>query len=85
VKRVDAVLREQFSIEHATIGIDWNSDAVENICSLQPTTGRDDHSGHDHSAHDHSGHKHGSGHDHGAGHRDGDGHDHDHSAPGHKH
>lgn len=74
VKRVEAVLREQFSIEHATIGIDWNSDADENVCSLQPIAARDDHSGHDH-----SGHEDGSGHGHGAGH------DHDHCAPGHKH
>ena len=64
VKRVEAVLREQFSIEHATVGIDWNSEADENICSLQPTTGRQDHSGHDHSEHNHDhdhsapGHKH---------------------------
>lgn len=35
VKRVEAVLREQFSIEHATVGIDWNSEADER---LQPAT-----------------------------------------------
>ena len=64
VKRVEAVLREQFSIEHATVGIDWNSGTDENVCSLQPTSERQDHSGHDHSGHDHSGHDH-SGHDHG--------------------
>ena len=64
VKRVEAVLREQFSIEHATVGIDWNSEADENVCSLQPTTDRQDHSGHGHSEHNHdhdhsaSGHKH---------------------------
>jgi len=64
VKRVEAVLREQFSIEHATVGIDWNSEADENICSLQPTTDRQDHSGHGHSEHNHDhdhsapGHKH---------------------------
>ena len=49
VKRVEAVLREQFSIEHATVGIDWNSGTDENVCSLQPTSERQDHSGHDHS------------------------------------
>ena len=62
VKRVEAVLREQFSIEHATVGIDWNSEADENVCSLQPRTDRHAHSGHDHSGHNHdhsaSGHKH---------------------------
>ncbi|CSC70608.1 cobalt-zinc-cadmium resistance protein czcD [Vibrio cholerae] len=64
VKRVEVVLREQFSIEHATVGIDWNSEADENICSLQPTTDRQDHSGHGHSEHNHDhdhsapGHKH---------------------------
>lgn len=87
VKRVEAVLREQFSIEHATVGIDWNSGTDENVCSLQPTSERQDHSGHDHSGHDHSGHDH-SGHDHGN-HKHGGGHshghDHDHSAPGHRH
>ena len=39
VKRVEAVLREQFSIEHATVGIGWNSGTDENVCSLQPTSG----------------------------------------------
>ena len=62
VKRVEAVLREQFSIEHATVGIDWNSEADENVCSLQPRTDRHAHSGHDHGGHNHdhsaSGHKH---------------------------
>ena len=62
VKRVEAVLREQFSIEHATVGIDWNSEAHENVYSLQPRTDRHAHSGHDHSGHNHdhsaSGHKH---------------------------
>ena len=62
VKRVEAVLREQVSIEHATVGIDWNSEADENVCSLQPRTDRHAHSGHDHSGHNHdhsaSGHKH---------------------------
>ncbi|MBY4898620.1 cation diffusion facilitator family transporter [Cupriavidus sp. AU9028] len=69
VKRVEAVLQERFSIEHATVGIDWNADADENACSLQPTVER----------HDHRGLKHGGGHDHRADHG------HDHSAPGHKH
>ena len=31
VKRVEAVLREQFSIEHATVGIDWNSGTDERL------------------------------------------------------
>lgn len=79
VKRVEEVLRDQFSIEHATVGIDWNSDADENVCSLQSTAEHHDHNGHDHSEHDHSGHKHGND----PGHRHGDGHDH--TAPDHRH
>lgn len=35
VKRVEQALRDQFSIEHATIGIDWNSDLDDAACSLQ--------------------------------------------------
>lgn len=38
VKRVEQALRDQFSIEHATIGIDWNSDVDENACSLHANT-----------------------------------------------
>lgn len=82
VKRVEKALREQFNIEHATVGIDWNSDTGENFCSLRPSVQHHDHGesqgpggshGHDH------------GHDHGAGHRHGDGHAPDHAAAGHKH
>jgi len=35
VKHVEAVLRQQFGIAHATIAIDWNSDANGASCSLQ--------------------------------------------------
>ena len=87
VKRVEAVLREQFSIEHATVGIDWNSAPTRTSAACSPRRSVRDHSGHDHSGHDHSGHDH-SGHDHGN-HKHGGGHshghDHDHSAPGHRH
>lgn len=34
VKRVEQVLRDQFDIGHATVAIDWNSDADANFCSL---------------------------------------------------
>ncbi|QGF91740.1 cation diffusion facilitator family transporter [Pseudomonas sp. CFSAN084952] len=70
VKRVEVVLQEQFNIEHATVGIDWNSQADESVCSLQPTMDREDRSGHEHGKH-----KYGEGLIHG----------HDHSTPGHNH
>ncbi|MFT4255613.1 MAG: cation diffusion facilitator family transporter [Pseudoxanthomonas sp.] len=42
-RRVEAALREQFNIGHATIGIDWNADAEENACSLQSSGAHRDH------------------------------------------
>ena len=36
VKQVERVLREQFHIEHATIGIDWNSDEDDDDGNLHP-------------------------------------------------
>lgn len=36
VKRVEKALHDLFSIEHATIAIDWNSDAADTACSLHP-------------------------------------------------
>ncbi|MDI7126158.1 cation transporter, partial [Klebsiella pneumoniae] len=34
VKLVKQELYEQFKIEHATVGIDWNCDQNDNTCSL---------------------------------------------------
>lgn len=36
VKRVEKALHDMFDIEHATVAIDWNSDATESACSLDP-------------------------------------------------
>jgi len=33
-KDVNQVLRDKFNIKHATIAIDWNTDAEESLCSL---------------------------------------------------
>ncbi|WP_238897713.1 cation diffusion facilitator family transporter [Achromobacter xylosoxidans] len=68
-------LQEQFSIEHATVEIDWNADADQAVCSLLPSVerhndGHNHHDGHDH--HDHS-------HDHGNDHH------HHHATTSHKH
>ncbi|MDU4244665.1 MAG: hypothetical protein E7I00_03800, partial [Varibaculum cambriense] len=64
VKLVKQELYEQFKIEHATVGIDWNYDQNDNTCSLSPTTLRNEHE-HEHEhehgkKHNHSspGHKH---------------------------
>ena len=43
VKCVEVVLREQFGIEHVTVGIEWNSPGEKNLCSLQPTGGPQGH------------------------------------------
>lgn len=74
VKRVEKILRERFSIEHATVAIDWNSEATASTCTLQQTAPQregggschgnghgDDHD--DHSDHD-DGHDHGQAHGH---------------------
>ena len=53
VKRVEKALTERFSVEHATVAIDWNSDADETVCSLQTDGGKGS-----------AGHDHGHGHDH---------------------
>src|SRR5690606_26210878 len=50
VNRVEKVLLDQFSIEHATVAIEWNSAADTSPCSLQAPA-----QDHAHSAH---GHKH---------------------------
>lgn len=64
VKLVKQELYEQFKIEHATVGIDWNYDQNDNTCSLSPTKLRNEHE-HEHEhehgkKHNHSspGHKH---------------------------
>ena len=69
VKCVEVVLREQFGIEHVTVGIEWNSPGEKNLCSLQPTGGPQGHTPHEHdTSHSHE-----------------KGHKHDHSVPGHQH
>lgn len=37
VRLVEATLRERFSIEHATVAIDWNEEAGDPSCTLQTT------------------------------------------------
>jgi len=44
VKLVEQALRDKFAIEHATIGIDWNSEADRPPCSLQQRVKHHDHS-----------------------------------------
>ncbi|MFV0283412.1 MAG: cation diffusion facilitator family transporter [Castellaniella sp.] len=86
-KLTEKVLRDQFGIEHATVAIDWNSEADISPCSLQSSTetdgqsgghGRDhDHApgeGHETAAQDKQDHAAGDGHHHSAGDR------HDHQA-----
>src|SRR5690606_25115905 len=56
VRLVEKVLREQFSIEHATVAIDWNSEVSESACSLQaPAADHGGAHGHHHAA---AGHRH---------------------------
>ncbi|MCD9354726.1 MULTISPECIES: cation diffusion facilitator family transporter [Gammaproteobacteria] len=52
-KLVEKELKERFSVEHATVAIDWNTDADEAACSLQAVAqGAVDHE-HDHGHEDH--------------------------------